>query len=248
MTGRPATRTRGFGTRLVSGRRRVPFPSRGTMTFMSHPSVTVFEPHHVVDFGSRGLEQVGRHHRLELVDHLRLDVERGSLRHGLLDQRIALLDAQDDLAREHVDRFVLLVVVLQGQDVSGLDVEDLADVAVGSGPDQLVTPRLLYTVRQVSHFPLPPSAEWGMRNAECQGGRRSANDLPFQFRIPHSALSHAGEGKLSRSDDGEVTHAVTHTPHPTQPSGRNTGCPPASIARARSPTGQARAHTPQLTP
>src|SRR2546425_8597481 len=86
MTGRPATRTRGFGTRLVSGRSRVPFPARGTMTFMSHPSVAVFEPHHVVDFGSRGLEQVGRHHRFELVDHLRLDVERGSLRHGPLDR------------------------------------------------------------------------------------------------------------------------------------------------------------------
>src|SRR5438445_3246897 len=96
MTGRPATRTRGLGTRLVSGRSRVPFPARGTMTFMSHPSVAVFEPHHVVDFGSRGLEQVGRHHRLELVDHLRLDVERGSLRHGPLDQRIALLDARSE--------------------------------------------------------------------------------------------------------------------------------------------------------
>src|SRR2546422_1799420 len=74
------------------------------------------------------------------------------------------------------------------QDVSGLDVEDLADVAVGSGPDQLVPPRFLYTVWQVSHLPLPPSAEWGMRNAEYQGGRRSANDLPLQFRIPHSAF------------------------------------------------------------
>src|SRR5213079_1979648 len=172
MTGRPATRTRGFGTRLVSGRSRVPFPARGTMTFMSHPSVAVFEPHH----------------RLELVDHLRLDVERGSLRHGPLDQRIALLDAQDDLAREHVDRFVLLVVVLQRQDVSRLDVEDLADVAVGSGPDQLVAPGLFDTIGEVSHPSPPPSAEWGMRNAEYQHGRRSANDLPPQFRIPHSAF------------------------------------------------------------
>src|SRR5881392_491004 len=188
MTGRPATRTRGFGTRLVSGRSRVPFPARGTMTFMSHPSVAVFEPHHVVDFGSRGLEQVGRHHRLELVDHLRLDVDRGSLRHGALDQRIALLDAQDDLAREHVDRFVLLVVVLQRQDVSGLDVEYLADVAVGSGPDQLVAPGLFDAIGEVSHPSPPPSAEWGMRNAEYQHGRRSANDLPPQFRIPHSAF------------------------------------------------------------
>src|SRR2546427_4682977 len=70
MTGRPATRTRGLGTRLVSGRSRVPFPARGTMTFMSHPSVAVFEPHHVVDFGSRGLEQVGRHRSEEHTSEL----------------------------------------------------------------------------------------------------------------------------------------------------------------------------------
>src|SRR2546425_9641307 len=197
MTGRPATRTRGLGTSLVSGRSRVPFPARGTMTFMSHPSVAVFEPHHVVDFGSRGLEQVGRHHRLELVDHLRLDVERGSLRHGPLDQRIALLDAQDDLAREHVDRFVLLVVVLQRQDVSGLDVEDLADVAVGSGPDQLVAPWLVDAIRQLAHAPSPrQNAECGVRNAEWHGPGRAAlpatghepGTLNSAFRIPNSAL------------------------------------------------------------
>src|SRR2546429_6977351 len=186
MTGRPATRTRGFGTRLVSGRSRVPFPARGTMTFMSHPSVSVFEPHHIVDFGSRGLEQVGRRHRLELVDHLRLDVERGSLRHGPLDQRVALLDAQDDLAREHVDRFVLLVVVLQRQDVSRLDVEDLADVAVGSGPDQLVAPGLLYAVGEVDHEAL--------RTRKCERGTRNSRrrvmprELTLPFRVPTSAF------------------------------------------------------------
>src|SRR5467141_1910802 len=208
MTGRPATRTRGFGTRLVSGRSRVPFPASGTMTFMSRPPVAVFEAHDVVDLGGGSLEQVGRGHGLELMDQLRLDVERRPLRHGPLDQRIALLDAEDDLAREHVDRFVLLVVVLQRQDVSRLDVQDLADIAVGPRPDQLVAPRLVDAIGEVGH-----------------------------------EIS-----SFSVSDDGDVTHAVTQTPHPTQPSGRNTGCPPASIARARSPTGHARAHTPQLTP
>src|SRR5438876_8193832 len=34
----------------------------------------------------------------------------------------------------------------------------------------------------------PPSAEWGMRNAEYAGNCRGPNDPPFQFRIPHSAL------------------------------------------------------------
>src|SRR5439155_13372737 len=263
MTGRPATRTKGFGTRLVSGRRRVPFPASGTMTCMSHPPVAVFEPHDVVDLGCRGLEQVGRHHRLELVDQLRLDVERRPLRHGPLDQRLALLDAENDLTREHVDRLVLLVVVLERQHVSGLDVQDFADVAVGPGPDQLVPPRLLHTVGQLAHVPPPrQNAECGVRNAELHEPGRTAlpvaghepGTLNSAFRIPnsallsHSALSHVGDGRLSRNEDGEVTQAVTHTPHPTQPSGRSTGCPPASIARARSPTGQARAHTPQLTP
>src|SRR2546430_1587357 len=263
MTGRPATRTRGLGTRLVSGRSRVPFPASGTMTFMSHPPVAVFEPHDVVDLGRRSLEQVGRHHRLELMDQLRLDVECRPLRHGPLDQGIALLDPQDDLAREHVDRFVLLVVVLQRQNVSRLDVQDLADVAVGPGPDQLVPPRLLHAIRELAHVPPPrQNAECGVRNAEWHGPGRAAlpatehepGTLNSAFRIPksallsHSALSHVGDGRLSRNEDGEVTQAVTHTPHPTQPSGRSTGCPPASIARARSPTGQARAHTPQVTP
>ena len=32
-----------------------------------------------------------------------------------------------------------------------LDVQDLADVAVGAGPDQLVAPRLLHAVRQLGH-------------------------------------------------------------------------------------------------
>src|SRR5207247_4055041 len=63
------------------------------------------------------------------------------------------------------------------------------------------------------------------------------------FRVPRS---HAG--RLSLNEDGEVTHAVTHTPHPTHPSGLRMGWPPASRASARSPTGQARAHTPHGTP
>src|SRR5882724_151947 len=186
MTGRPATRTRGFGTRLVSGRSRVPFPASGTMTFMSRPPVAVFEAHDVVDLGGGSLEQVGRGHGLELVDQLRLDVERRALRHGPLDQRIALLDAEDDLAREHVDRFVLLVVVLHRQDVSRLDVQDLADVAVGPRPDQLVAPRFLHAVREGSHEAL--------RTRKCERGTRNshtalvARQLGPLFRVPTSAF------------------------------------------------------------
>src|SRR4029077_3324407 len=140
MTGRPATCTSGLGTRLVSGRSRVPFPASGTMTFMSHPAVAVFEPDHVVDFRGRCLEQIRRHDRLELMDELGLDMEGGAPRHALFDQGVTPLDAQDDLPGEHVDGLVLLVVVLQRQHLPRLDMENLADVAVRAGPDQLMAP------------------------------------------------------------------------------------------------------------
>src|SRR3989442_4766209 len=112
-------------------------------------------------------------------------------------------------------------------------------------------------------FPSPrQNAECGVRNAEWHGPGRAAlpatghepGTLNSAFRIPnsalpsHSAFGHTFPGRLSLNDDGEVTHAVTHTPHPTQPSAAAPGVRPASIARARSPTGHARAHTPQLTP
>src|SRR6266699_3491111 len=145
MTGRPATRTRGLGTRLVSGMSRVPFPASWTMTFMSHPPVAVFEPHDVVDLGRRSLEQVGRHHRLELMDQLRFDVECRPLRHGPLDQ-------------------------------------DLADVAVGPGPDQLVAPGLLDAVGEGGQGrPETRNAEVGTRNSKASSlGRKSS----LLFRVP----------------------------------------------------------------
>src|SRR5439155_22543232 len=121
-----------------------------------------------------------------------------------LDQRLAVLDPQDDLAREDVDRLILLIVVRQREHVAGLDMQDLADVAIGLRPDELVAPGLVHPVGEPSR-------------------------------------AHAS---LSFSDDGTVTHAVTHTPQPTQPSGFSTGCPRSSSARAFSPIGQARAQTP----
>src|SRR5688572_11522418 len=45
----------------------------------------------------------------------------------------------------HVDGLVLLVVVLQAQGVPGLDVQNLADVLLGLGPMELVSPRLVHT-------------------------------------------------------------------------------------------------------
>src|SRR5437870_10021449 len=83
--------------------------------------------------------------------------------------------------------------------------QDLADVALGFRPDELVAPRLLDAIRQLGHT------------------------------------------SLSFSDDGNVTHAVTHTPQPTHPSGFRTGWPRSSSASAASPIGQARARSEEHT-
>src|SRR6059036_3023954 len=125
-----------------------------------------------------------------------------------LDQRLAVLDPQDDLAGENVDRLILLIVILQREHVARLDMQDLAGVLVGFRPDKLVSPGLVHPVRE----PAPAHAN------------------------------------LNFSDDGTVTHAVTHTPQPTQPSGLSTGRPRSSSARAFSPIGQARAQTPHSAP
>src|SRR2546428_11063260 len=53
------------------------------------------------------------------------------------------------------------------------------------------------------------SAECGVRNAECQGERRFAIDLPLQFRIPPSALRiRAGGGMKYFVTIGAQTHKV----------------------------------------
>src|SRR5262249_40738530 len=117
------------------------------------------------------------------MDLFRWNVKRFAFPDALLDQRLALLDAQNDFARQHVDRLVFLVVILEGQHVAGLDMQDLADILVRLGPDDLVAPGLLDPIGYIAHASL-------------------------NFR-----------------EEGIVTHAVTQTPHPTQPSGLSTGRP-----------------------
>src|ERR1051325_1098913 len=56
-------------------------------------------------------------------------------------QGFAFPDAIDELARQQIDRLVLDVVILLRQDLTGLDVKDLADVLLGMGPDGFMSPR-----------------------------------------------------------------------------------------------------------
>src|SRR5262245_31698989 len=60
-----------------------------------------------------------------------------------LQWAILRTNLEQHLPAVHVDRLVLPVVVLKAQRVSGVDVQHLPHIAIGFGPVELVTPRLL---------------------------------------------------------------------------------------------------------
>src|SRR5437870_11569477 len=92
------------------------------------------------------------------------------------------------------------------------------------------------------------NAECGVRNVTVSVARRTTSHFNSAFRIPHSALVHTDATRLSRREDGEVTHAVTHTPHPPPPPAWGSGWPPPPRPPAPPPRDQARAHTPPGPP
>src|SRR5207247_5022218 len=150
----------------------------------------------------RDFQHVARDDGLELMDLFGGNVKILAGFHTALGELFDATGPQDDFARQHVNRLVLHIVVLEREHLAGFDVQDLADVAVGLGPDELVPPRLF------------------------------------------DAGNGVGHASLSFREEGTVTHAVTHTPQPTQPSGFSTGRPRSSSASAFSPIGHARAQTP----
>src|SRR3954466_5668553 len=151
ITGRPATRRRGLGTMWVCGRSRVPLPASGMITCISASSVTVFEPHEVVELGRRSLEHVAVHNGLDLMDLLGWDVHRLTGLEWPSHHGIAPSDAKLELTAQDVHGLILQVVVLKAEHVPRFDVKDLAHIALRAGPDQLVTPGLLHSIRYVRH-------------------------------------------------------------------------------------------------
>ena len=155
---------RGFPRQIVFRARRrdsdshVPAPARlrncdaacsasgGEQCLQDRPPVAILEPDDVVQFGRRDFEDVAVVDRGHAVDGLRRDVHRFARLHLALDQLVAFLDLEQHPAGPEEDRLVLLIVVLQAEGVAGVDVNQLADVAVGLGPVQLVAPGLLYTI------------------------------------------------------------------------------------------------------
>src|SRR5436309_8883648 len=115
------------------------------------PPVPILEPHHVVQFRCRHLEDVAVFDCRHPMDGFWRDVHAFARQHLAFPQRTSLLDLEHQLARVEVNRLVLVVVVLQAQRVPGVHVNQLADVPIGLRPVKLVTPGLLDACHVTAH-------------------------------------------------------------------------------------------------
>src|SRR2546425_7757142 len=110
--------------------------------------VAVLEPDDVVQLGRRDLEDVGVVEGRQTMAGPGREVpaiaRAEADRPGLL---LWLRHLEVHRAGEDADRLVLHAVVLVAERLSLADVEDLARVAIGPGPDGLVTPGLRDVLR-----------------------------------------------------------------------------------------------------
>ncbi len=106
--------------------------------------VVVLEAHDVVELRRRHLDHVGVLERDHAVTEQRRHVERLARLEDRRLRRLALAIMHKlHFAVQYHDRFVFLVMVLQRQRMAFLDMQDLADVAIGDRPNQLVSPGLV---------------------------------------------------------------------------------------------------------
>src|SRR5258708_3895724 len=68
------------------------------------------------------------------------------------DRSLVILERQAKPARGNVDGLVLDSVALQRQATASFDDEDLADIAIGVSPDELVTPWLVNATARVGQI------------------------------------------------------------------------------------------------
>src|SRR6266550_3236833 len=104
----------------------------------------VLDPHDVVQLGRRDLDDLDPLDRLVSMPSADRDVlpfARAQVADG--HRSVVALEMKPQPAADDEDRLVLALVVLEREAAAGLDDEDLPDVAVGVGPDQLVAPWLV---------------------------------------------------------------------------------------------------------
>src|SRR6266496_1796800 len=140
-----------FGIRNSCTHSKFRIPNSEFPSSLIFPPVPILEPHHVVQFRSRHLEDVAVFDCRHPVDGFWRDVHAFAGPHPAFPQRTSLLDLEHQLARVEVNRLVLVIVVLQAQRVPGLHVNQFADVPIGLRPVKLVTPGFLDACHVTAH-------------------------------------------------------------------------------------------------
>jgi len=64
---------------------------------------------------------------------------------------VFVADFQDEFALEYEDRFVLYLVILKTECMTGVDVEEFSDVAVCVRPNDLVSPGFFYAFHRLRY-------------------------------------------------------------------------------------------------
>src|SRR5690606_2614374 len=114
------------------------------MTFISYPPVSVAEPHDVVQIGGGSLEHVTIGYSLHLVHGTRRHViGLACLQRDILQVPVSVCHTKDHRTGQQADCLVLAFVVLHRKRMSSLDMQNLANVPVGVGPDALMSPWLV---------------------------------------------------------------------------------------------------------
>src|SRR5205814_8143712 len=143
-----------------------------------HPAVAVPVPDRVGQRGRGGLGDVAVRLRDHAVAEERSDVEGAAGVEDGLPQLLAFpAGLEPHHAGQHMDRLVLAQVVLEAEGLTLVDVQDLADVAVGVRPDELVSLRLLVPAGyDRGHGPFAGTTATTSRNSRSPCRRKSRDE------------------------------------------------------------------------
>ena len=108
-------------------------------------AIPILESNDIFEFRGRDFEDIAVFEGRHPVHRAGCDVDTVARRHLTRDALAVLFDLELNSARPEQNRFVLDVVILQAQCVSGVDVDDPADIPVRGGPAQFVSPGFVYS-------------------------------------------------------------------------------------------------------
>ncbi len=150
--------------------------ARETSPIGGHSSVPILQPNDVIQVGRGRLENVTLRNRDHAVHGSRGNVKTFTgPQVDVLEVGFRTPCRKPHFAGEKVNGLVLPLVILQGERLPCLNMQELAHVLVRVRPDEFVAPRLFDASRSVLQVRLPvgvaagrPTAPWGRPNGNVR--------------------------------------------------------------------------------